>query len=123
MSKFLVALFLGLSLVVASSGSTAVAVQNEQLAVFGHGADGAGVLTVSSSPGTAYCVHAYQESGSYALQSRGVVPSSGSVSFAVTAATPSEPGQPMFYVGYNTGGGMTWMTIAPVTTEDGWWLW
>lgn len=122
MSKFLVALFLGLSLVLASSGATAVAVQSGQISVVGHGTDGSGVLTVANTPGTTYCVHAYQESGTYALQSRGVIPSSGSVSFGVSAAIP-QPGQPMFVVGYGTGGGMTWMSVTPVTTEDGWWLW
>lgn len=123
MSKFLVALILGLSLVAASSGAVAVAVESSSLTVQGHGADGAGVLTLSGGAGTAYCVHAYQESGTYALQARGVIPASGSVSVSVTAATPQQPGQPMFFIGYGNPGQMTWMAVTPEVNDDGWWLW
>lgn len=123
MSKFLVALVLGLSLVIASTGATAVAVQSGGLSVQGHGSDGSGVLTLTGSPGTAYCVHAYQDSGTYTLQARGMLPSSGSVSVGVNAANPETPDQPMFCIGYGTAGQMTWMTITPDTMDDGWWLW
>lgn len=123
MSKFLLALLLGLSILATTTGGTAVAVQSDSIAVTGLGANGSGALTISGPTGTGYCVHAFQANGSYARQASGLIPGSGSVTVSVSASVPGSDNIPMFYVGYGSGGGMTWLSLTPVGDDDGWWLW
>jgi len=123
MSKFLIALVLGLSVIALAPCERAVAVQSGAVALVGQGVDGSGVLTLSGEAGTGYSVRALQEDGTYAIQAQGCIPAAGSVTLSVVVSIPSSPGVPMFNVSTWFEGQPTIFSVTPTFADDGWWLW